>query len=629
MFRMWGIICCLAFGVSCAGQQGSSPRESVGKTAALAVGTAHPTSAGERAFVLGRAAFDQGRWDAAVQRFDQAVRELATIADYGWYYLGTAAWKTKAYPAAQRAFSAIFNQYPDSPFRAAAVNGLLKIALATGDLAAAERLLVPMAALPAPPQIKRVLQQRLALHRAELHWLQGHPFEARTELLTLYRNAPYLGDATAIRMRLQRLQGGGDPFRFLGSAERVALARHLLERDQASEAVRVLQPVANQGAEAQAWYAQALFAARAYKRATGQLALVVQRNSELALLQKYASAAVRSDQFDLALQVQAQIATQFAGRPEAREARYKQAFILFDAGRFAEARTAYRAWLDAERPSAAERRDTAWKIFWCDYFLHDWPAARRDVHDLNDPVRGSYWQARVLEQAGESAMARSLYESLVGSGGYYGHLAMARLRGGSAAVTKLFQHARQRGGVAGAPPDAPTERAQVLLRLGLWDMAIDEADRATGAPTFGPDHRWAIAQWGARWGIAPAVVQALIRQESAFRVDVVSPAGAVGLMQLMPKTARAMARSLGLSDYHETDLYRPVPNLRLGLWYLRSLLLRYQGHLPYVLASYNAGEAAVDRWVARSPARAPDEFVDNIPYRETHEYVKKILSNVW
>jgi len=121
----------------------------------------------------------------------------------------------------------------------------------------------------------------------------------------------------------------------------------------------------------------------------------------------------------------------------------------------------------------------------------------------------------------------------------------------------------------------------------------------------------------------PYVVVALMRQESLFDPDAVSPAAAYGLMQLLPSTASRVAGT----TIEPRQLFDPTTNIGLGTRYLRLLLDRYDGNLAKALAAYNGGEEAVAKWERRTPGAATDEFVETISYRETRHYVKQVLGN--
>jgi soluble lytic murein transglycosylase-like protein/outer membrane protein assembly factor BamD (BamD/ComL family) len=128
--------------------------------------------------------------------------------------------------------------------------------------------------------------------------------------------------------------------------------------------------------------------------------------------------------------------------------------------------------------------------------------------------------------------------------------------------------------------------------------------------------------------IDPLLVYAVMRQESIFDREIVSPAGAVGLMQLMPYTAKKVARQLEKS-YHSDSLYRGMYNITLGTRYLSGLLDKYDNNTILALCAYNAGPGNADRWYAANKSQSFDMFVENISYSETRKYVKRVLANYW
>ena len=127
----------------------------------------------------------------------------------------------------------------------------------------------------------------------------------------------------------------------------------------------------------------------------------------------------------------------------------------------------------------------------------------------------------------------------------------------------------------------------------------------------------------------PYFVYALIRQESRFQPGVVSPAGAIGVMQLMPATAVKLAKARGQTNLDLSRLVDPPLNINLGILYLRFLTQLFPENLAYVIASYNAGEEAVARWVGGDAPADREVFIEEIPYQETRHYVKKVLQNYW
>jgi soluble lytic murein transglycosylase len=125
----------------------------------------------------------------------------------------------------------------------------------------------------------------------------------------------------------------------------------------------------------------------------------------------------------------------------------------------------------------------------------------------------------------------------------------------------------------------------------------------------------------------PALLSALILEESRFQVQAVSPAGARGLMQVMPQTGRQIARELKVRPFSEEQLFDPAVNIRLGSWYFARMLEEFGGKVHLALAAYNAGPQAVRKWLAENRSSAEDEFVENIPYLETRNYVIRVIGS--
>jgi soluble lytic murein transglycosylase len=123
-----------------------------------------------------------------------------------------------------------------------------------------------------------------------------------------------------------------------------------------------------------------------------------------------------------------------------------------------------------------------------------------------------------------------------------------------------------------------------------------------------------------------AWVYGLIRQESRFIADVKSSAGAVGLMQLMPATARWVAQKAGLKDYRPAHTANVETNLNLGTWYLKHVLETLDNHPVLASAAYNAGPGRARAWRADEPMDAA-VYAESIPFNETRDYVKKVMSN--
>lgn len=127
--------------------------------------------------------------------------------------------------------------------------------------------------------------------------------------------------------------------------------------------------------------------------------------------------------------------------------------------------------------------------------------------------------------------------------------------------------------------------------------------------------------------VDPYLVFAIIRAESKFQTAAESPAGARGLMQIMPETAAWIAEQQGITDYSTIDLHDPRDNIQLGCWYLSDLIEEFNGNLPLVAAAYNAGRGTVSKWVSTGQWTGDPDQLDHIPFEETRQYVKNVLKN--
>lgn len=186
-------------------------------------------------------------------------------------------------------------------------------------------------------------------------------------------------------------------------------------------------------------------------------------------------------------------------------------------------------------------------------------------------------------------------------------LPMARLAAGEQRYLLAFEFARRIAPEVTAYPLAavPREVWEILFPRPYWDEIRREAERN---------------------GLDPLLVAALIRQESGFQTEATSSQGAIGLMQVLPRTGRKLARELRLR-YRTARLYEPDYNLRLGTHYLAKLMQEFGNDLESALASYNAGEQRVQAWRAERTYREPAEFVEAIPFTETRDYVQIIARN--
>jgi len=135
-----------------------------------------------------------------------------------------------------------------------------------------------------------------------------------------------------------------------------------------------------------------------------------------------------------------------------------------------------------------------------------------------------------------------------------------------------------------------------------------------------------LKKFSSQNALDPYLVASLIRQESEFNAAAVSNKNAVGLMQLLPKTGKLVAKEEKLRHFNAAQLFTPAVNLQLGTRYFRGMVDKF-GAFEYALAAYNAGSDRVQDWLSQGKYRDAQEFVESIPFTETREYVQAILRN--
>ena len=278
-----------------------------------------------------------------------------------------------------------------------------------------------------------------------------------------------------------------------------------------------------------------------------------------------------------------------------------------------------------------------------------------------------YWKARALQalgrdsQDGEAmrAMAQELMAGLAGQMHFYGKLASeelgvpiampprpapltaaeretaARLPGLARALQLIALGLRNEGvrewnyTLRGMSDRELMAAAQVACDREIWDRCINTSDRTKVevdmAQRFPTPHSKEVQARAREIGLDPAYVYGLIRQESRFVMDARSPVGASGLMQIMPATARWTARKMGLAYTPDMITDRDT-NLRIGTGYLKLVLDDFGGSQAMAAAAYNAGPGRPRRW-REGPVLEVAAWAENIPFAETRDYVKKVLSN--
>lgn len=302
----------------------------------------------------------------------------------------------------------------------------------------------------------------------------------------------------------------------------------------------------------------------------------------------------------------------------------------------------------------------------------DWKQVQGAIAQMSEAQRRdptwSYWQARaLLAQQGpdHEAQARALLQRIAGGTGFYEQLAQEALGQATAvapapAPLSLAEKAaaqrnpglqralwaianglrsegvrewnyqtnlHQRGGMNDRELLAAAELA---CQHQVWDRCINTSERTKSeidySQRFPTPHREQVVKRAREVGLDPAYVYGLIRQESRFVTDARSGVGASGLMQVMPATAQWTAKRIGLSDYKPHQITERDTNILIGTAYLKLALDDFEGSMPMAAAAYNAGPGRPRVW-RNGPVLEAPVWIENIPFTETRDYVKKVIAN--
>jgi len=316
-----------------------------------------------------------------------------------------------------------------------------------------------------------------------------------------------------------------------------------------------------------------------------------------------------------------------------------------------------------ERASDLSDVQLGWKVR-AALRARDWAAVLAAIGAMTEREQADpgwrYWRARALAVQGEPEEAESILRALAGDFGFYGQLASEELGQKIAGPATAFKPGPADIGAVSEMPGI--RRALELYRLGLrvegtrewlwairkfddkallaaaevarrqelYDRAINTAERTVTLHDFTlrylAPYREVLGSRSSELGLDEAWVYGLIRQESRFVSTARSSAGASGLMQLMPNTARWVAKKLGLKDWRWTQVTEIDTNVSLGTYYLRYILDVLDGHPVLASAAYNAGPGRARAW-RPDTAMEGAVYAETIPFSETRDYVKRVMAN--
>jgi soluble lytic murein transglycosylase-like protein len=322
-------------------------------------------------------------------------------------------------------------------------------------------------------------------------------------------------------------------------------------------------------------------------------------------------------------------------------------------------------WYKAAADTTLDEHQSAWRVR-AALRAQDWPEVLTSVNAMSEQQQHEdawqYWKARALQVLGKKVEAREMFARLSNNINFYGLLASSELADSPVLSETMQAYKPDRQAITEMSAVPGVQRTLALYRMGMRSEALEEwrwvlrnfndrellaaaeiarrnemYDRAIGAADmtvslhdfslrYLAPYRSELQEHIREHGLDEAWVYGLMRQESRFATVAKSETGASGLMQIMPSTARWVANKLGLKSYRKELIHQLDTNLRIGTYYMKSVLSRSENNPVLASAAYNAGPTRALQWRDDKPLEGAI-YAETIPYEETRDYVEKVMSN--
>jgi soluble lytic murein transglycosylase len=627
-----------------------------------------------RAFVRGMAALRLDKFEEAATLLAEAEQKLPLVADYAVYFQAEALLKQKKYLAASAKAASIQTLFPSSKTVRRSEKLYADILFEAGDYKGALKLF--QSYIEKYPSGADAIDASFSSARC-----REESADAEGALLvyrTIWLNNPASPLAARAQERIKQLEKSGLKSSPYTAEELLKRASSLYAQSEYSASLKTLDmiPTLSQSQainnRIELRTGMAHYRLRQYKKAEKQFLKAVASplpgvRSEARFW--LAKSLERQELKEQALAMYLELAGEGKKQEFADDAFIEAAGLKRGLEQYAEAASLFdqAARLSTEPKTIAK---SVWDSGWCRYLAGEYPAAAEIfkglLSDENQREKTLYWLGRTLEKNGDAA-ALSCFRTLLDEfpAGFYatwyreqkGVKDSREPLGNRDALAELpllsgFDKPRLLASL-GMLEEARTEMAVIRKKNGekkslfpaLARIYLEIRDFGSAISLFlqnrpvawekGTLPLWTagyprvyaelVSQNAALNGLSEGLVYALIRAESGFSPAVKSSAGAIGLMQMMPATAKLTAREKG--DFNPQRLTVPEYNIRLGTKHLHDLMKEHNGDVVSVAAAYNAGSAALERWKKSFKGLKKDEFIESIPYQETRDYVKKVYAS--
>lgn len=629
----------------------------------------------QRTFLLGVAALRSSKAAEAVPLLAEAEQRLPLLGDYAALYQAEALLKLRKFTEAAAKAASIPKTYPASQLIRRSEKLFADIFSEAGDYKGALKVFQAFVdKYPSGSDSVDALYQ-LARSREET----GDKGGAAQVYRSIWLNNPVASQAKQTQDRLKELEKAGVIVMAYTPEELLRRASALYVQNEFARSLQTLQSIPLDGQSA-AFIARvdlrlgmAQLRMRSYKQAEKCLAKAAACNvAGINAEGRFwlAKSLERLDQNERAFALYMELVGEGKKQDFSDDALMEAAGLRKGGGSYLEAARLYDQLIKGFPDSKFISR-ASWETAWCRYLAGEYQVAAESFKLLlkDESVREKvlYWLSRALENTGNSGDAAAYYRTLLEEypSGFYA--VWCREQKG---LKDEREGLGQRNVQLELPLPAGFEKPRLLASLGMLEEAraeiaaarkklgdkkgmfpglarlyLEIGDYSSAIALFLQNRpvKWdkaSLPLWSAGYPltyVAPigqhaaantlseALIYALIRAESGFSPAIKSHAGAIGLMQLMPDTAKATAREKG--PFNPQRLTTPEFNIKLGTKHFRDLLKGYDGDTVYAIAAYNAGASAVERWRKNLKGLKKDEFIESIPYQETRDYVKKVYAS--
>lgn len=628
-----------------------------------------------RGFIRGMAALRLDKFEEAATLLKEAEQKLPLIADYASLFQAEALLKLKRYPAASAKASSIPVLFPHSKVVRRSEKLFADIQYGSGDYKGA--LKSYQSYIEKYPSGSDSVDASFlsARCREELADNAGSQLVYRS----IWLNSPSSPLSAKSLERLKELERSGHKMPPYTTEELLKRASTLYAHNEYSSSLKTLEmiPTASQSQstisriDLKSGLAQ--FRMKQYKQAEKQF--IKANSSPLSAVRSearfwLAKTLERQDLKEQAFTIYLELAGEGKKQEFADDALAEAAGLKRGLGQYNEAARLFGevAKLSSDSKIIAK---AVWDSGWCRYLAGDYKAAsdafKGLLADDNQREKVLYWLGRSLDKSGDSSSGSTYYRNLQDEfpAGFY-----ATWYRDQKGLKDTRESLGNRDALNELPLSSGFERPHLLASLGMLEEARTEmaAARKKSAEKKGQFPAYArgyleiqdygsaislfmqnrpvawekgtlplwtagypraysdlVSQNAALNGLSEGLVYALIRAESGFAPTIKSSAGAIGLMQMMPATAKLTSHEKG--EFNPLRLIIPEYNIRLGTKHLHDLMKEYNGDVVYMAAAYNAGAGALERWKKSFKGMSKDEFIESIPYQETRDYVKKVYAS--